>query len=90
MANTVVNSWNEFDPLKHIIVGRADHTCIPPSEPATEAKVPEDSDMHGMWGPRPLETVEKANAQLDSLVMCWRKGVSGWTGLHRSSGIRPW
>ncbi|MXX17719.1 MAG: serine/threonine protein kinase [Gammaproteobacteria bacterium] len=68
MANTVVNSWNEFDPLKHIIVGRADHTCIPPSEPATEAKVPEDSDMHGMWGPRPLETVEKANAQLDSLV----------------------
>ena len=39
-----VNSWNEFDPLKHVIVGRADHTCIPPSEPATEAKVPDDSD----------------------------------------------
>ena len=63
-----VNSWNEFDPLKHIIVGRADHTCIPPSEPATEAKVPEDSDMRGMWGPRPLETTEKANVQLDNLV----------------------
>ena len=45
-----VNSWNEFDPLKHVIVGRADHTCIPPTEPATEAKVPEDSDMRGMWG----------------------------------------
>ena len=44
-----VNSWNEFDPVKHIIVGRADHTCIPPTEPATEAKVPEDSDMRGMW-----------------------------------------
>ena len=68
MSNTVVNSWNEFDPLKHVIVGRADHTCIPPSEPATEAKVPEDSDMRGMWGPRPLETVEKANAQLDHLA----------------------
>ena len=65
MSKTVVNSWNDFDPLKHVIVGRADHTCIPPSEPATEAKVPEDSDMRGMWGPRPLETVEKANAQLD-------------------------
>ena len=63
-----VSSWNEFDPLKHVIVGRADHTCIPPSEPATEAKVPEDSDMRGMWGPRPLETVEKANAQLDALA----------------------
>jgi len=63
-----VNSWNEFDPVKHIIVGRADHTCIPPTEPATEAKVPEDSDMRGMWGPRPLETVEKANTQLDNLA----------------------
>ncbi|MEM7258457.1 MAG: serine/threonine protein kinase [Pseudomonadota bacterium] len=65
---TKVSSWNEFDPLKHVIVGRADHTCIPPSEPATEAKVPDDSDMRGMWGPRPLETVEKANAQLDALA----------------------
>ena len=26
---TVVNSWNEWDPLKHVIVGRADGTCIP-------------------------------------------------------------
>ena len=65
---TIVNSWNDFDPLRHVIVGRADFTCIPPNEPATEAKVPEDSDMRGMWGPRPLETVEKANAQLDNLA----------------------
>lgn len=64
----VVSSWNDFDPLKHVIVGRADHTCIPPNEPCSEAKVPEDSDMRGMWGPRPLETVEKANAQLDQLA----------------------
>ena len=68
MEGTVVSSWNDFDPLKHAIVGRADFTCIPPSEPATEAKVPEDSDMRGMWGPRPLATVERANAQLDNLV----------------------
>jgi len=65
---TEVSSWNDFDPLKHVIVGRADFTCIPPSEPATEAKVPEDSDMRGMWGPRPTQTVEMANAQLDNLV----------------------
>ena len=30
--------------------------------------MPEDSDMRGMWGPRPLATVERANAQLDHLV----------------------
>ena len=68
MSATIVSSWNEFDPLKHVIVGRADHTCIPPDEPATQAKIPEDSDMRGMWGPRPLATVEKANSQLDTLA----------------------
>ena len=28
-GKTKVNSWNEWDPLKHVIVGRADGTCIP-------------------------------------------------------------
>ena len=68
MDPTVVSSWNDFAPLRHVIVGRADFTCIPPLEPATEAKVPEDSDMRGMWGPRPQHTVEQANERLDTLV----------------------
>ena len=29
---------------KHVIVGRADNCCIPPAEPATDPKIPEDSD----------------------------------------------
>ncbi|MDG1496955.1 MAG: serine/threonine protein kinase, partial [Amylibacter sp.] len=37
---TIVNSWNEWDPLKHVIVGRADDCHIPPEEPALDAKVP--------------------------------------------------
>ena len=37
MSNTVVNSWNEWDPLKHVIVGRADNCHIPPPEPALDA-----------------------------------------------------
>ena len=40
----IVNSWNEWDPLKHVIVGKADNCCIPPAEPATDPKIPEDSD----------------------------------------------
>lgn len=64
----IVNSWNDFDPLKRVIVGRADNSVIPPEEPATSEKVPIDSEMRGMWGPRPQETVEKANAQLDFLA----------------------
>ena len=58
---TIVNSWNEWDPLKHVIVGRADGTCIPAPEPALDAKVPEDSDMRGQFGPRTKDTVDKAN-----------------------------
>ena len=58
---TIVNSWNEWDPLKHIILGRADGCCIPPSEPAVDGKVPEDSDMRGQYGVRPKETIDKAN-----------------------------
>ena len=69
----VVNSWNDFDPLKHVIVGRADNTCISPSEPASKAKVPLDSPMRGMTGPRTLDTVEAANAQLDNLVSVLEK-----------------
>ena len=36
-----VSSWNEWDPLKHVIVGKADNCHIPPPEPALDAKVPE-------------------------------------------------
>ena len=62
----IVNSWNEWDPLKHVIVGRADGCCIPPVEPAMAPKVPEESDMAGKYGPRPSETIEIANKQLDN------------------------
>jgi len=72
-GKTVVNSWNEWDPLKHVIVGVADGCMIPPSEPALECKVPDDSDMKGMWGPRTQDTVDKANAQLDNFADIMRK-----------------
>ena len=43
---TIVNSWNEWDPLTHVIVGLTDDCHIPPEEPALDAKVPEDSDCY--------------------------------------------
>ena len=72
-SKTIVNSWNEWDPLKHVIVGVADGGCIPPPEPALDAKVPEDSDMRGQWGPRPQETVDRANELLDGFAELLRK-----------------
>ena len=65
---TFVSSWNEWDPLRHVIVGRADGTCIPATEPALDAKVPEDSDMRGQFGPRPKDTIDKANELLDAFA----------------------
>jgi len=76
MQKTVVNSWNEWDPLKHVIVGRADDCHIPPEEPALDAKVPEDSDMRGQWGRRPQETIDRANELLDNFAsMLEKRGV---------------
>ena len=75
-TKTIVNSWNEWDPLKHVIVGRADGTCIPAPEPALDAKVPEDSDMRGQFGPRTKDTVDKANQLLDDFSnMLEKRGV---------------
>ena len=67
-GKTIVNSWNEWDPLRHVIVGRADNCHIPAEEPALDAKVPEDSDMRGQWGRRPQETIDRANELLDNFA----------------------
>jgi len=73
---TIVSSWNEWDPLKHVIVGKADGTCIPAPEPALDAKVPEDSDMRGQFGPRSKDTVDKANQLLDDFSsMLEKRGI---------------
>ena len=73
---TIVNSWNEWDPLKHVIVGRADGCCIPAPEPALDAKVPEDSDMKGQYGPRTKDTVDKANELLNNFAsLLEKKGI---------------
>lgn len=68
MSKTFAGSWTDLDSIEHVIVGRADFACIPPSAPATEAKVPGGGDVWGMWGPRPPVTVEKANARLGHLA----------------------
>ena len=64
----IVSSWNDWDPLKRVIVGRCDNSVIPPEEPATSEKVPVDSEMRGMWGLRPSDTVARGNECLENLV----------------------
>ena len=40
---TIVNSWNEWDPLRHVIVGTVENANVPPMEPALEPKISKDS-----------------------------------------------
>jgi glycine amidinotransferase len=55
---------------------KADGTCIPAPEPALDAKVPEDSDMRGQFGPRTKDTVDKANQLLDDFSNMLKKETS--------------
>ena len=68
MKKTIVSSWNEWDPLKHVIVGRADNCCIPAPEPAVDVKIPPDSIMKGKHGRRTQDSIDKANELLDKFV----------------------
>jgi len=52
-SKTIVNSWNEWDPLKHVIVGRADGTMIQAPELALQRDYPEDGFPLGNYGPYP-------------------------------------
>ncbi|MGK5637877.1 glycine amidinotransferase [Streptomyces sp. URMC 126] len=66
-STPLVNSWNEWDPLREIIVGVADHACFEPSEPGYRPAL-RDSDAPFPTGPKPAEMVDRANEQLDGLV----------------------
>src|SRR4030042_1667740 len=63
-----VQSWNEWDPLKHIIVGRADTTMVQAPEPAVQQNWPEQGFPLGKYGPYPEEMTAKANEQLDNFA----------------------
>ena len=65
---TIVNSWNEWDPLKHVIVGRADGTMVQAPEPAVVRDWPEYGFPLGTYGTLPQEMEDAANEQLDNFA----------------------
>lgn len=69
-----VNSWNEWDPLKHVIVGRADGAMVQAPEPAVQSR---DWSEHGFplgtYRVLPKEMEEKANEQLDNFTKILEK-----------------
>jgi glycine amidinotransferase len=65
---TIVNSWNEWDPLKRVIVGRADGGMVSAPEPAINRSWPDFGYPAGTYGPYPQEMIDKANEQLDNFA----------------------
>ncbi|MBF6047942.1 serine/threonine protein kinase [Streptomyces sp. NRRL B-1677] len=63
-----VVSWNEWDPLKHVVVGRADGTMVQAPEPAVVRDWPEDGFPLGTYGPLPEGMTAAANKQLDDFA----------------------
>ena len=54
----IVNSWNEWDHLERVIIGRADNTCMPQKDISWDFTCP---SFPGYYGPMPKEMEEKAN-----------------------------
>jgi len=64
----IVNSWDEWSPLKRVIVGRPEGTSIPAPEPAWWYDLPEGGYPLGSYGPFPQEMIDAANEQMDHFV----------------------
>jgi glycine amidinotransferase len=64
----IVNSWNEWDPLKRVIIGRPEGTNVPAPEPAWWYDLPLGDYPLGSYGPFPQEMVDAANEQMDYFV----------------------
>jgi glycine amidinotransferase len=69
----IVNCWNEWDPLKRVVVGRPEGTCIPAPNPGWQHDLPEAGFPLGTWGLFPDEMVAAANEQMDYFVSVMEK-----------------
>ena len=69
----VVNSWNEWDPLKHVIVGRATGTMVQAPEPNVYRDWPKDGFPAGTFGCLPQDMEDKANEQMDNFAALLEK-----------------
>jgi glycine amidinotransferase len=69
----IVNSWNEWDPLKRVIIGRPEGTNVPAPEPAWWYDLPLGGFPLGQWGPFPQEMVDAANEQMNHFVSVLKK-----------------
>ncbi len=64
----IVNCWNEWDPLKRVILGVPDGTVLSAPEPAVVHDSPRGGFPAGRYGPFPQEMVAKAREQMNAFA----------------------
>ena len=69
----IVNAWNEWDPLKRLILGRPEGTQVAGPEPGHYSHQPDGGFPMGTWGMFPQELVDAANEQMDHFVQILEK-----------------
>ena len=62
----IVNAWNEWDPLKRVILGRPEGTHVAAPEPGLYSHQPDGGYPLGTYGPYPQEMVDAAKEQMDN------------------------
>lgn len=69
----IVNCWNEWDPLKRVVLGRPEGTSIPAPEPAWIHNLASAGMGMGYSGPFPEDMVEAAIRQENDFVKILEK-----------------
>jgi len=74
--NTVVNSWNEWDPLKRVIVGTVASRMTGAPDVGSVYEYPDAGIKAGEWKPIPEEVAQKAQEKMDAFVdMMEKRGI---------------
>ena len=69
----IVNSWNEWDLLKRVVVGSAEGANWPANEPGVHNNGDYGGFGYGYWGMWPQDQVDEACTQQDEFANILRK-----------------
>jgi glycine amidinotransferase len=73
----IVNAWNEWDPLKRLILGRPEGTHVGAPEPGFFSHQPDGGYPVGSYGRYPQDMTDEANEQMNNFVQILNKrGIS--------------
>lgn len=64
----IVNSWNEWDPLRRVIVGRISTDMVGAPDPGAVYSFPDAGLKAGEWRPIPEDVFQKAHDQMEKFV----------------------